>query len=920
MSAELSIVVRIGAALGGTIAALRSLGGGLDSVRRSTEILRREHRLLGREMANFSGSAADLARLQRQYDALGRRINTLRRNAGTRAFLDGLLELNRQSRDRMRAQATGLLGAAVTVLAPVKLAMDFESAMADVRKVVDFDTPQQFKEMQQDLLNLTHKIPMAAGELSAIAAAGGQLGVARQDIVGFTETIAKMSVAFDMSAEQAGDSMAKLANVYQIPISQIDRLGDAINHLSNSSPAKASDIVSALGRVGGVAKKFGLTEFQAASLANTFISLGKTPEVAGTAINGMLAKLMTADKGGRKFQETLRAMGTDAKQLKKSIAENGEQALVDFLKQLNKLPKENQMGALVDLFGLEYADDIAVLAGSVEQYEASIRKLKETGANGELSFVGSMGKEFDSRMATTAANWQTFKNQLMHVGIAIGTVLLPPVNDFLNSTKPMIDAVIRWSEANTGLIKNVFLAGAALVAFKAGFLGMGFVFNMLTTLLLGMGANIAGVFGTWLRFASAFQLLKIGGVGRAVSALQILGLSTRQARQGVVWFGRLMRGLTNGIGRISVLGSRFLIAASRVRGLGTAANWLLGIWRALSMAALANPLGLAIAAIAVAAVLVYKYWGPIKSFFIGLWDGFKDGIAPMLPVLDLIVFGWRQIWEVLSGFFADFMGGSSEASASMQGFGYMVGHVLGQVLSIGIMIADGWRMIFDVLFSTVDSVWTQIKTAFDGGLTGILGLILNWSPIGAFYSAFAAVLSWFGIDLPAKFTEFGRMILDGLINGIKSKIGEAVQTVQGLATRLKGAFTSSKSMDIHSPSRVFMRFGGWITEGLQIGMQDGASAPLAAVGALVGNLQQRFKNGTAGLSAELAASMQANSAEFAAARAAHSGGGTVTIHFNPTIHAPGGDVPQIQSALQMGLREFEDLFKRMMDERDRRAY
>ena len=34
MSAELSIVVRIGTALGGTIAALRSLGGGLDSVRR----------------------------------------------------------------------------------------------------------------------------------------------------------------------------------------------------------------------------------------------------------------------------------------------------------------------------------------------------------------------------------------------------------------------------------------------------------------------------------------------------------------------------------------------------------------------------------------------------------------------------------------------------------------------------------------------------------------------------------------------------------------------------------------------------------------------------------------------------------------------------------------------------------------------
>ena len=282
--------------------------------------------------------------------------------------------------------------------------------MADVRKVVDFDTPQQFQQMQQDLLAMTHRIPMAGKELAAIAASGGQLGIARQDIAGFTETVAKMSVAFDMSADAAGDSMAKLANVYQIPIAQIGKLGDAINHLSNSSPAKASDIVTALGRVGGVAKQFGLTELQTASLANAFISLGKPPEVAGTAINGMLTKLMTADKGGRKFQAALKAMGTSAQELKKNIAQNGEQALVDFLQQINKLPKAEQMGTLVDLFGLEYADDVAVLAGSIETYQKSINALKETGKDGKPAFAGSMDKEFAARSATTANNWQLFKN------------------------------------------------------------------------------------------------------------------------------------------------------------------------------------------------------------------------------------------------------------------------------------------------------------------------------------------------------------------------------------------------------------------------------------------------------------------------------------------------------------------------------
>lgn len=85
---------------------------------------------------------------------------------------------------------------------------------------MDFDTPQQLKEMESQILSMTHKIPMAATELAKIAASGGQLGVARQDIAQFTETIAKMSVAFDMSAEQAGDSMANSPMFTKSPLNK----------------------------------------------------------------------------------------------------------------------------------------------------------------------------------------------------------------------------------------------------------------------------------------------------------------------------------------------------------------------------------------------------------------------------------------------------------------------------------------------------------------------------------------------------------------------------------------------------------------------------------------------------------------------------------------------------------------------------
>ena len=278
-----------------------------------------------------------------------------------------------------------------------------------------------------------------------------------------------------------------------------------------NSPAKASDIVNALGRVGGVSKQFGLTELQTASLANTFISLGKSPEVAGTAINGMLTKLMTADKQGKKFQATLQMMGLESKDLKKAISENGEQALQDFLKTLNKLPKEQQMGALVDLFGLEYADDIAVLAGNVDLYEKSIRALKDTGKDGKLSFEGSMSKEFAARSETTAANWEIFKNSLKELGIVIGSTLLPAINSLMSSIAPIIHSISDWAAANPTLTRTLigFIGGLAL--FKTTLLGGMFIVNIFRT-------GILQITGLFMRLG---MLLMANPIGIAIGLLAV---------------------------------------------------------------------------------------------------------------------------------------------------------------------------------------------------------------------------------------------------------------------------------------------------------------------------------------------------------------------------------------------------------------
>ena len=121
--------------------------------------------------------------------------------------------------------------------------------------------------------------------------------------------------------------------------------------------------------------------------------------------------------------------------------------------------------------------------------------------------------------------------------------------------------------------------------------------------------------------------------------------------------------------------------------------------------------------------------------------------------------------------------------------------------------------------------WADIQEAFNGGIVGIGKLLINWSPAGLLYKAFAAALKYFGVTLPAKFTDFGGHLIDGLINGIKNKWGSLKSSVTGMGDSISGWF--SEKLGIHSPSRVFMGFGDNIAQGAAIGLQR--TTPLAAL-------------------------------------------------------------------------------------------
>ncbi|WP_353282454.1 phage tail tape measure protein [Wolbachia endosymbiont (group A) of Myopa testacea] len=538
-------------------------------------------------------SGKDIKSLVRDQTRLGSSIEVLK---GKYSKLGSVIQKQQNAlakKAHYRSQVMETIGLGLSLAAPIKVAIDFESAMADVKKVVRFAKDdaahnQGAAEFGQTLKELSRTIPLSAAELAQIAASGGQLGIDKEELLGFTTTVAKMSTAFDMSAEEAGDSIAKLANVYGIEVAGMERVGNIINHLSDNSAAKAGDMVKALAIVGGSAKQFGLDIKETSSLVNAFISLGKQPAKAATAINALLSKLQTAEGQSKEFKAALEDMGITAEEMTQRISENGQDALLYFFETLEKVDKQERSQILLNLFGQEYQDDIALLVGSLKNYKDAINNLAE-----EKKFEKSMQKEFDNRAATTANNLRLLRNAIAEVGMNLGSVMLPPLKWISSLLREITNPIARFAEKFPVITTGIMSVIAALIGLKVLVVSGGYAWNLVRGGMLAFSVILHGVLKPAL----------ISLVTYAIPAV-ITGLSVLKAAT-----------LSLAMKAFPLLSSALPPVAAGVRF--------------LTAAIVSNPIGAVITAIVAGAILIISNWQKVKNFFSSIWEYIKSIIKPI---------------------------------------------------------------------------------------------------------------------------------------------------------------------------------------------------------------------------------------------------------------------------------------------------
>lgn len=474
---QLNATITIGGAVSSTLrSAIGSTTSQIGKIGSEIRRAKNEQKMLSDAIRTFGGMGKNVDNLRARYAAVTSQLERLTASQQRLDRVEKARVANAQRYHELVGQIGATIAAVAAAGAPIVMAAKFETAMQGVAKQLDGarddsgKLTQTYFDMVKQVQLLGRELPIATNEIAEMVAAGLRMGVAKDEVVEFTRVAAKMGTAFELPVGELSENMGKIANMYKIPIKNIEALADSINYLDDNAIAKGGDIIDFLQRVGGTASMVKISAKETAALGSTLLTLGERSETASTAINAVFSKLGAANTQSKPFREMVKQLGMTTGQLGRGMQSDAIGTIFKVMEAIRKMPKvakdgqTSQIDAVATLFGAEHWDTFSKLLENRAELEKQIRL-----STGDKA-IGSMTREFTSRMETTEAQWATFKNRASELAVNVGSVLLPAVNSVMGAIGGVVSKVADWSQANPVLTKTIVGAAVALTGLKVGLL------------------------------------------------------------------------------------------------------------------------------------------------------------------------------------------------------------------------------------------------------------------------------------------------------------------------------------------------------------------------------------------------------------------------------------------------------------------
>lgn len=793
--------------------------------------------------------------------------------------MDGFVRRNQQAFDSMQRYGAVAGVSLVAVSAGLKVAVDeaikFESAMADVKKVIDFDTPQAFKEMNDDIIKLSQSLPMSADGIAKIVANAGQTGIAKNELLKFAETAAKMATAFDITADEAGQALAEMRVAFKMNQAEVETLADKINYLGNTTPNTAKKIMEVVQRIGSLGGIAGVSADQITALAGSVTAV--EPEVVATSLKNMMLAMTKGASATKSQREAMEGLGLSVEKVAKGMQVDSMGTFLDVIERIKKLPKELQVSTINDIFGSEALPVIAQFVDNTEILKTNLRAMGDSS-----KYAGSMLKEFEGMAGTTKAQMQIFSNNITAVKIALGNALLPTINSVMQSLAPFLQKMSEWANANPELVSKIALATTAILGLGVAIGAIGLI---IPAIVSGMGVlvSVFGAIGSFVGMVSS-AVSTIGVFGAVVAGLSfpvttiVAGITalvaggvllwqnwdTVKAKADEVWFaiGEIVAMAVENVKSYFVgIGDWFgrvwegikTVISTKINEIKQAFfEWLSGMpvpvqEMVANIISIFEGMAMMWDIVKVSAQIAWQWikdtanttaqevttaWQTFISHLSVMWDNIKtyaksawDGVVAITkPIIDTLVNIIRAgLMVIVSVWQLQFTNIKLAVGVIFEGIKSVVSggiNAIKAILTAGLTVfASVFNAGFNLIKNTFTTTFNAIKALVRGDMAGVANAIraglsnavsIIRSMVGNIVEAFRG--------LGSQLLQAGRDAIQGFINGVRQKMGEALSVAHDMANSV--ASTVKSALNIRSPSRVMRELGVWAGEGFVLGVSD----------------------------------------------------------------------------------------------------
>src|SRR5690625_4310811 len=742
---------------------------------------------------------------------------------------------------KVGAVATGAgLAIAAGLGKSVKTAANFEQAMSNV-KAISGATGDDFNSLRDKAIEMGNATMFSASESADAMANLAQMGWETDQIMGGIEHTLNLAAAGGLELADSAMIMANSMNQFGMDASEADRVADVFAYTAANAGTDVTQLGDAMQYAGANAAAAGMSIEEASAFIGVLGDAGITGSKAGTSLNAMLRDLKQNSEDGAIAVGEQSVALYDAEGNMRNMPE----VIGEIISATETMSNEQRDAALSTIFGDQAlvgfnaiaskgADSVSDLADELNDSGGAAKNMADEMKDNLLGALMELGSAFEG------------------VQIAIGTALIPAILAVAEWLKSLAD----WFNNRSKRTETVLAVGVALSAILlivgGGFLLLvGFLpailsgFAALKTVAIAVGSAIGGI--------SAPVLIVIGLIGALVAAI-IFAWNKSETFRDIVTsaFNAIKEVISNVIDTVVDFvmemwgflvdwweenNETILSIANKVwdgisNNITTVMEYLApfleGVWLGIQTVVqivwevIKTVIRIAMEFIGGIISAILKAidgdwsgaWEKIKETFSNIWQHMKDFGT---KITTIIRDNLQQKFEEMKQAISDKLSQAKDSLVSR--FNEMKSNAVNRVQEILSNVRTKFTEIVSNIASKGQEIvrkgrqkFEELKKAIRDKLTEAVTVV--GEKIGEMPGK---VMEFFGNMLDS-----GKMLVAGLINGIKNMAGKAIEAITGV---VDGVVKKAKSLlNIKSPSRVFAEIGEFTGMGLVRGMDATKSA------------------------------------------------------------------------------------------------